>query len=391
MCLRSLSNVVPRAVSTISLDDIDRIKFDFVECTISISTHVSQRNTRFTIKQLPLYNFISPRPSSPPINQPKFSTARDNRTIRSYLATRFKTHRYPRSHTYANTQLHTWHSIREGETSKRVWLVDAYIKRILSGGSSGCYARVGHFSPLTGENEARERWPTRGWLLRTTNAFDSRSIPSARAERVLGLERRVSIASYRSRADSVRPRDIYLRRREWRGVHAGVTQFVVTNEHNMIMLAALARFDDIPAPSPALLASLYARIRFPPAARCHLFTSVNTSLIGTPECLVGHRDAPSRPILWHEFSSASVKFGGGSFLGLRGRHECFLRPAIHRWILNWVCLIRYCRKLLFRIVCFNRRSKLLRWKCWSMLLLVSRNNDNFLLECGKNWYCFDRK
>lgn len=350
VCLHSLSNIVPRAVSTTSLDDIDRIKFDSVERTVSISTHISQRNTRFTIKQPPLCNFISLRLPSPPINQPKFSTARDNRTIRSYLATRFKTHRYPRSHTYANTQLHTWRSIREGETSKRVWLVDAYIKRILSGGSSGCYARVGHFSPLTGENEARERWPTRGWLLRTTNAFDSRLIPSARAERVLGLERRVSIASYRSRADSVRPRDIYLRRREWRGVHAGVTQFVVTNEHNMIMFAALARFDDIPAPSPALLASLYARIRFPPAARCHLFTSVNTSLIGTPECLVGHRDAPSRPILWHEFSSASVKFGGGSFLGLRGRHECSIRPAIRRWTLHSVCLIRYCRESLFRIV-----------------------------------------
>lgn len=281
MCLRSLSNIVPRAVSTISLDDIDRIKFDFVECTISISTHVSQRNTRFTIKQLPLYNFINLRPSSPPINQPKFSTARDNRTIRSYLATRFKTHRYPRSHTYANTQLHTWHSIREGETSKRVWLVDAYIKRILSGGSSGCYARVGHFSPLTGENEARERWPTRGWLLRTTNAFDSRSIPSARAERVLGLERRVSIASYRSRADSVRPRDIYLRRREWRGVHAGVTQFVVTNEHNMIMLWCPDESGTIRFVSQRYLRFVGAT-RSPPPAPCHLFTSVNTSLIATP-------------------------------------------------------------------------------------------------------------
>lgn len=48
---------------------------------------------------------------------------------------------------------------------------------------------------------------------------------------------------YRSRGLSVRGLTVLSRRYISGGVHAGVTQFVVTNEHNMIMLAALARFN----------------------------------------------------------------------------------------------------------------------------------------------------
>lgn len=68
-------------------------------------------------------------------------------------------------------------------------------------GSSGCYARVGHFSPLTGGNERIEAGPPAADSERTRR----RLIPG-RGE---GAGRRVSIASYRSRADSTAG-DIYL-------------------------------------------------------------------------------------------------------------------------------------------------------------------------------------
>lgn len=129
------------------------------------------------------------------------------------------------------------------------------------------------------------------------------------------------------------PRDAYLTMRvvrtqiaaDCRGVRAGVTQFVVTNEHNMIMsrdraARYTARFVTRASPRtppPPL----------PPAAPCHLFTSVNTSPIGIPIPRSGYEPRPKPEAPLENKTTKLEPAGVLAFFSLAG--ECEVRCLMH--------------------------------------------------------------
>lgn len=106
--------------------------------------------------------------------------------------------------------------------------------------SSECYrsdrlvlTRVGHFSPLTEWKEKRNGWRAGHPQVIPGQQVDplaGRVLEGYRSREGLSFVRGLTVPRYISRSGQP----------ECRGVHAGVTQFVVTNEHNMIMLAVRA-------------------------------------------------------------------------------------------------------------------------------------------------------